>query len=313
MLAFERPIVLPAVLRNGSAIGRESNSALVKYILEQALILQEKLASFGRSSPDLKRSEFKAYRQIFSTLLTIGDSSGALAAADHARQIIETVLAVQPEDPDTQFDVVGSYEGLGEVCWRRGKREDALAAYCKALATAQRVVGRDTGTAAVARNYLNIGDVRIGRGTAGPTRPSRSIRWVLRCGKARSIGTKPTLSGSGSSARATRGLASRCWLKVNARRRSLPSKSESRSRQGLCDNYPWTIPSSSSPSVAHIKIGDVLLEQGKPDEALNEYQKALAICKSLPTATKGQLALATRGRHQLQYDCRPDGDYRQVR
>jgi eukaryotic-like serine/threonine-protein kinase len=44
-------------------------SALVKYLLDQALLLQKKLNSFGRTTPDLQRSEARALLEISQTLM----------------------------------------------------------------------------------------------------------------------------------------------------------------------------------------------------------------------------------------------------
>jgi TIR domain-containing protein len=56
-------------------------SALVKYLFDQALRLQEQLNSYGRITPDLQRGEARALSESSLTLLAIGDNSGALAAA----------------------------------------------------------------------------------------------------------------------------------------------------------------------------------------------------------------------------------------
>jgi tetratricopeptide (TPR) repeat protein len=260
-------------------------SALVKYILEQALVLQEKLASFGRSSPDLKRSESRAYRQTSTTLLTIGDTLGALAAAERARQIIESVQAVKPDDPDTQLDVAGSYETLGAVLVTQGKREEALAVFRKALATAQRVIGRDSGTAAVAKNSINIGDVLDAELKPDETLAAYHMSLAIWQKLAeQDQANAEWQQGLGMSYERIGGVL----LTQGKRDEALAAFQKHLAiRQRLTNNDPNNTEFQFNLSVGHIKIGDVLLAQRKSDRALSAYQKALVIRQKLADGDQG--------------------------
>ena len=74
-------------------------SALVKDILDRARGLQEQLVKSGQVTPELRRSEAGGSSRLDS-LLAIGDTEGALAAANQARQIITDLVASNPGNTD---------------------------------------------------------------------------------------------------------------------------------------------------------------------------------------------------------------------
>ena len=61
-------------------------AALVKDILDRALALQDQLTKSGQVTPDLKHSKASALDETASTLLAIGDTAGAMAAAQQANK-----------------------------------------------------------------------------------------------------------------------------------------------------------------------------------------------------------------------------------
>ena len=73
-------------------------AALVKDILNRARALQDQLTKSGQVTPDLKRSEASALNEIAQSLLAIGDTAGALAAAEESQQIVTELLAGRPDN-----------------------------------------------------------------------------------------------------------------------------------------------------------------------------------------------------------------------
>ena len=63
-------------------------ASLIKEILDRARALQEQLTKSGEATPALKRSEAAALIETVDTLLAVGDTAGALAAAQQAKQIL---------------------------------------------------------------------------------------------------------------------------------------------------------------------------------------------------------------------------------
>ena len=82
-------------------------AALIKDILDRAHALQEQLIKSGQVTPDLKRSEANALIETVGSRLTIGDTEGALAAAEQARQILTDLLARNPEQHGLSARAIG--------------------------------------------------------------------------------------------------------------------------------------------------------------------------------------------------------------
>jgi tetratricopeptide (TPR) repeat protein len=122
-------------------------AALVKDILDRASALQQQLTASGQVTPELQRSEAAALTESVVTLLTIGDTAGALTAADRARQILESLLATNPSNTNWQRHLSVSYENIGNVLEAAGQREEAFAAYQKSLAIRQKLADSDPGNA----------------------------------------------------------------------------------------------------------------------------------------------------------------------
>ena len=61
-------------------------------------------------TPEIRRSEAAALTDTVDVLLAIGDTAGALAAAEQARQIMTDLLAGSPASTTFQRPVAVSYE-----------------------------------------------------------------------------------------------------------------------------------------------------------------------------------------------------------
>ena len=105
---------------------------LIKDILDRAHALQEQLINSGQVTPDLKRSESAALDETVNSLLAIGDTAGALAAAEQARQIDAELLAGNPGSTDFQRELSVSYEKVGDVQRAQGDLAGALKSYREA-------------------------------------------------------------------------------------------------------------------------------------------------------------------------------------
>jgi tetratricopeptide (TPR) repeat protein len=133
-------------------------AATVKSILDRALVLQNQLLSSGETNPNLRISQAEALLETTTTLSTLGDTDGALAAATKVQQIFEALPAVGgiffdalgPNAPGAsqrgQFSqaallahVAGSYSQIGDVQETRGDLPAAMAMFQKSLAIAQQL------------------------------------------------------------------------------------------------------------------------------------------------------------------------------
>ncbi len=142
--------------------------SLVKDILDRARALQDQLTQYGQVSPELKRSEVGALIQTVDTLLAIGDTAGALKAAQQARQINTDLVAANAGKTDWQHELSLAIERLGDVRVAQGDLANALASYRDSLAIRDRLAQSDPGNAfwqrELAVSYNKVGDVQKTQG-----------------------------------------------------------------------------------------------------------------------------------------------------
>ena len=130
--------------------------------------LQDQLLGAGESSPDLRRSQAEALSETAITLLALGETQSALTAAKQAQEILQALLAQQPDSTDFQRELSVSYNKVGDVQVAQGNLPAALASYQASLAIADRLAKSDPGNAVWQRDlsvsYDKVGDVQVAQG-----------------------------------------------------------------------------------------------------------------------------------------------------
>ena len=143
-------------------------ATLVKDILDRARTLQDQLIKSGEVTPELKRSEAVTLNETSMSLLAIGDTAGALAAAEQARQIFADLLAGNPGSTHYQDDLSVSYDRIGDVQMAQGDLAGALKSYRETLAISDRLAKSDPGNATwqhgLSVSYEKIGEVQVSQG-----------------------------------------------------------------------------------------------------------------------------------------------------
>jgi tetratricopeptide (TPR) repeat protein len=143
-------------------------AAIVQELLERAQTLQDELLKFGELTPDLKRSEGAALGELSTALLSIGDTSRALAVARQALQIDLELLATNPDDKGRQLDVAVEYSRLGDVQKERGDLAEAIASYRSDLNISETLARLDPENAEAQRglwtSYGKLGDALLLQG-----------------------------------------------------------------------------------------------------------------------------------------------------
>jgi tetratricopeptide (TPR) repeat protein len=264
-----------------------TDSALVKYLLDQALRLEEQITSFGRVTPDLLEGEGRALLESSLTRRTIGDLAGALDAADRARQTFEKLLTVKPGDPNTRLNLAVSHEMAGDMLLAQGKRDDALAAYRASLATAQEAA--DAGDLA-SQEELAIDNVHVGDALNGALKrdeasaafqTSLTIRQKL---ADRDPGNAKWQRGLGVSYERVGDML----LTRDKRNEALAAFQKRLAiAQALADGERDNTELQRELSVAFNKMGAVLLGTGKKEDAVDAFQNALAIRQKLADSDPG--------------------------
>jgi tetratricopeptide (TPR) repeat protein len=104
-------------------------ATMIKDILNQARTLQDQLILSGQTSPALLRSQAAALDEYAKTLLTLGDTKSALAAARQAQGVDQALLAAQPDNTLWQDDLGVDDTMIGNALNDQGDTSGALAAY----------------------------------------------------------------------------------------------------------------------------------------------------------------------------------------
>ncbi len=155
-------------------------ASLVKDILDRARGLQDQLLNSGETSPDLRKSQASALGQASLTLLALGETKSALAAAKQQQEILQTLATSQPTSTDLQFELSAADINVGDVHMAQSDLADALTAFRASLAIRDRLAKSDPGNAgrqfALGVAYERIGDVLKAQGNLSGALKSYSTR-----------------------------------------------------------------------------------------------------------------------------------------
>ena len=142
-------------------------ASLVRDILDQALKLQDQLSSAGELNLDLSRIRSVSLNETVTTLLSIGDTAGALDAANKSLAIIRDLVRQQPDNTLWQSDLVTDLIALGDVKLQAGDQAGALAAFDEKSPIARALAADKNDANAQQRllgNLERIGDVKLQEG-----------------------------------------------------------------------------------------------------------------------------------------------------
>ena len=141
---------------------------LVRRILDRARGLQKQLTESGETAPALRHSEALTLLDLVDTLLALGDTQAALAAAERARAIAAELAASDPGNIDWQRDLSVSHDNVGNVLMAAGRREEALAEYRRSLDIRAAFAAANPGNTGWQRDlsvsHNKIGDVLVAAG-----------------------------------------------------------------------------------------------------------------------------------------------------
>jgi tetratricopeptide (TPR) repeat protein len=133
---------------------------LTREILGLARDLQERLARHNDNA-ELRRSEAMALRELAQTLLMQGDVAPALRAARQSLEIMESLIARSPRDPQLRYQFSLSHNRIGEVLSREGQYEAALGAFQQSLAIRRELADADPAQQrGLALSYERVGDAQ---------------------------------------------------------------------------------------------------------------------------------------------------------
>jgi tetratricopeptide (TPR) repeat protein len=259
---------------------------LIKDILERARTLQEELTKSGEVTPDLKHSQAAALTEMAESLLAIGDTAGALSAAEQARQIDIDLVAGNPNDIDWQRALEVADEKVGDVQVTQGDLADALKFYRDDLAIATRLAQSHPGNAILQRDLSaacdKMGNVRVAQGDLAGALKSYQDGLAI---------ADQVAQSNPDDTNAQRDL-SVPYIKVGDVETAqgdlagaLKSYRDSLAiRDRLAKSNPGDAGAQRDLSVAYERVGNVQVAQGDLADALKSYQNGLVILERLVKA-----------------------------
>jgi len=264
-------------------------AATIKSILDNARKLQEQLSTGGESSPELRRSQAAALIESVDTLLTIGDTQSALAAAQQAQEILQALLNSSAGSADYQRALSISHKWVGDVLVAAGRREEAFGAYQKSLAIAEKLAAADPGNTEWQRglsiSHISIGNVLVAAGrreeALAAYQKSLAIAEKLAAADPSNTEWQRDVSVSHDKIGDVLVDAGRREEALAAYRKSLAIAEK------LAAADPGNTQWQRDLSVSHENIGDMLVAAGRREEALAAYRKSLGIREKLVAADQG--------------------------
>ncbi len=262
---------------------RQVPASLVKFLLGQALDLEDKITSFGRTTPALLDGQATALLESAKTRRTIGDITGALADAERSRKLFEQALALSPDDNNARLDIGLSYELAGDMLASQGKIADALVAYQMALTKTKAAADanpKNTGLQDnIATDYVHIGDLMREQGKSaaalGAFQTSLDIRQKL---VAQDQTNVALLRGLGVSIERVAEMQL-AQGKLDDARASFQKRLAIARR--LAENDPGNTELQRELALSYYKMGETALQAKTFDEASNAFQSALKIRQTL--------------------------------
>jgi len=256
---------------------------LIKDILDRARTLQDQLTKSGQITPDLRHSQVAALDETADSLLAIGDTAGALAAAEKARQIDEELLAADPGNAEWERSLSVAEDLIGDVMVTKGKLAAALKVYQDSLAIAEKLAKLNPGSSLLQRDlsvgYEKVGNVQVTLGDLTAAFQSYQDGLAI---------AQKLAQASPNDTRAQRDLAvsyihvGDVQLAQGDLSGALKSFNESVAvRDQLATSDPGNGNAQHDLATGRERLGDVQLQQGDVAHAIESYRAALAILDTL--------------------------------
>jgi len=140
-------------------------TALVHELLNKLVGMQQGLMKYDAPNIDLKRAQAVTLRAQSQALWSVGDYEHAFEKAKQSSDILDSLLAQNPADPDRNFELSHSLDREGEALAKQEQHDDALKQFNDAL-TIRRLLAKspaeDAATADMRQRDLAVALERTG-------------------------------------------------------------------------------------------------------------------------------------------------------
>ena len=271
------------------------------------LAIRERLAATDRSNTEWQRDLSVSYDKVGDVLVAQGKLDEALKAYRDGLAIRERLAATDPQQYRAGSAISRSRTRRSATCWwRRASSTRRSRPTATSLAIRERLAAADRSNTDWQRDLsVSLQQDRRRAGGAGQAR--RGAQEPTATASPSASASPPPIaaipSGSAISRSRTRRSATCWWRRASSTRRSRPTATASPFAERLAaadrSNTGW----QRDLSVSYDKVGDVLVAQGKLDEAL----------KSLPRRPRHPRAPGRRRSQQYRVAARSLGLVRQGR
>lgn len=259
-------------------------AATARELLDSAARTFGSLAAIA-DTPALARRQVQLLSTMCDARRLLGDSGGALDAAQQGVALARRMLAARPDAPEWQRAVAVGLEKAGTVLVQQGRIDEGLAAFRESVETAQKLVDRAPDDA----DYLRT--LGISRdGLAGVLRKRHDLagalalyRQTLRVSERAAAARPDDLGVQRDLAVALENVADvltdlgQHEEALRDYRRDLDIATRALARQP--DNADWQL----NAAIGHERVGDALLARGDFDGAAAEFSADAALSDALVT------------------------------
>jgi serine/threonine-protein kinase len=248
----------------------------------QALAVRRELAGAPDADVETRLDVARSLLGMVRMQQETGDAKGALASAEEARALAETLKGAAPTEP-VHAVLADSHGKIGWVQSQKGKLKEALAAYEQARALEQKLVDASPAVASFQSNLANSHNI-IGWTLAQTSQLKEALAAYERglALRQKLADANPTVTAFQTDLAFSHNNIGNLLAKTGQQNEALAAYEKSLAlRQKLADTNPSVTAFQSDLARSHNDIGMLLAETGKPKEALTAYQKARKIYQKL--------------------------------
>ncbi|HUU95955.1 MAG TPA: serine/threonine-protein kinase [Phycisphaerae bacterium] len=263
-----------------------------EYLVKTALEYLDKLAAEAGDDPSLQRELAQAYQKVGdvqgnpSLIGHLGNTQGAFASHRKALQILESLSATDPDNPQVRCDLATAYCKLGNLYRETGEMTEALASYRKSLEIREALSAADPTNVefrrGLASEHCNLGLVlamtRQFEEALASYRKSLEINEALLTADPNDPQTRRDLSISHERIGSIQHQAGHTEQALASYRTALGI------REALAVLDPNSAEIRRGLSVIHCRIGILLARTGQIEEALASCHKSVEIAEALSEA-----------------------------
>jgi tetratricopeptide (TPR) repeat protein len=256
-------------------------ASLVKDILERSLKLQDQLFAAGETNDDLLASRSIALNETAYTLLVVGETPAAVAAAEKSLAIMRDLVRSDPRNGRWQTELVVNLNRIADVKLEAGDQAAATAALDEAITIARARVAAFPGDASqqvtLGRTLLRLCDVKLQAGDADAARQTATEALAM---------LRPFAANKDDS-EAVRNVAVGLERLASAEsleqryKEALAALEESRDLHARRAVAATDAGAQRDRLVVMIRIGDVKQNMGDLTGALDAFRQALAVARKL--------------------------------